>query len=290
MKYKLYYNGDKCLLYNTDLLYTLNMYNPTGGSSCSVETGGSIQLSNGDILYINEQYGPLYPWGPDDEYYGIGISLESGHATISYLMLCDNVGNWPQVQESGYGCFFDLSEYEYDEGNILRIYDLEVDDLYDMSPMPEGMYWHESAWLEYGVSCIGVLVIRNGNWELTTESRYIGKTLTLSSGEDIFVSGPSMEDGIGVYFTLDSGRVNTSYYIRDGEILAHSSYNWFSPMIPEDGDEIHIYIYDEDEDYSEFGWDTPWWDEDYISELIPCLCKLIVVNGEWTILEDHSDD
>ena len=290
MKYNVYYGDSRCVVYNTNVLYSLNMSVESSSPSCPVETGGSIPLSNGDTLFINERYGPLDPWETGSpEYEGIGLSLASGNAFIAYLLIPDNIEGWPQTQETGYGVFYDLNNLEYNDGNIVKIYDLEVEDLYDMSPMPEEMYWQESKYLNYGISCTGVIIINGDNWELTNDSRYVGKTLTLASGEEVYVSGPSMEDGIGIFFTLSSGRNNTSYYIRDGEVLAHSSFNWFSQMIPENNDEIHIYVYDEGEDCYEFG-DIPWYDESEVSSLIPLLCRLQVVNGEWTILEDHSND
>lgn len=286
MKYKVCYRNDRVKIFNTDVLYSLNMSVESSSPSCPVETGGSIPLSNGDTLFINERYGPLDPGQTGSpEYEGIGLSLASGNAFIAYLIIPINVGQHPQCQETGYGVFYDLNNFEYTNGNIIKIYDLEVDDLYDLTP--EEMYWQESKYLNYGLSCTGVIIINGNNWELTSDSRYVGKTLTLASSEEVYVSGPSMEDGIGIYFTLSSGGYNTSYYIRDSEIIAQSSNNWFSQMVPENNDEIHIYVYDEGDDYSILN-DN--FSEDYVSEIVPELCKLKVVNGEWTILEDHSND
>jgi len=279
MKYKVYYKNDKVKIFNTDVLYSLNMGAESISPSCPVETGGSISLSNGDTLFINERYGPLNSWETGtDEYEGIGLSLASGNAFIAYLLIPNNIGDWPQCQETGYGAFYDLNSLEYEDGNIIKIYDLEVDDLYDMSPMPEEMYEQESNYLNYGLSCTGVIIINGDNWELTTDSRYIGKTLTMNSGEEIYVSGPSMEDGIGIYFTLSSGSNSTSYYIRDDEILAHSSNNWFSQMIPENDDEIHIYVYDEGEDYGILDDD---FSEENASEHALMEYRLKVVDNEW---------
>ena len=280
-KYKVYYNNFLCKVYSGDYKYALNMLKVS--RKAPVETGGSISLPNGDTLFINEKYGPLYSW---PEYNGIGLSLASGNAFIAYLLMPNNIGQWPQHQETGYGAFYDLSSCEYLNGNIIKIYDLGVSDLYDL--IPEEMYGRESNYLRYGLSCTGIIVLNGDNWELTSDSRYVGKTLSLASGEEVYVSGPSAEDGIGIYFTLSSGRNNTSYYIRNGEMLAHSSHNWFSQMIPENGDEIHIYVYDEGEEYTKFGSHGNWSNEDYISGIVPKLCKLKVVNGDWTILEDNS--
>lgn len=278
-KYKVYYNNSSFKVYNGDHRYALNMRS----AKIPVETGGSISLPNGDTLFINEKYGTLHD---SPEYKGIELSLASGNAFIAYLLIPGNIGQYSDHQETGYGVFYDLNGYEYKDGNIIKIYDLGVNDLYDLTP--EYMYGQESNYLKYGLSCTGIIVINGDNWELTSESRYVGKTLTLASGEEVYVSGPSMEDGIGIYFTLSSGRTSTSYYIRDGEILAHSSSNWFSSMLPENGDEIHIYVYNEGEDEYEFGQHNMWDNETYISGIIPELCELKVVNGEWTILEDNS--
>lgn len=275
MKYKVYYKGDAVKVYHSDNTYILNMGSTSVSPSCPVSTGGSIELSNGDILHINEEYGVLEHWG--DDYHGIGIALDSGNATISYLLISNNVGTWPQAQESGFGTFFDLNNKEYLEGNILKIYGLEESDLYDLSSIPYEMYWQESRHLMYGISCIGVIVIKNGNWVLTNEPKYVGQTITISD-EEIYISGPCMEDGIGIYFTLSSGRKNTSYYIRDGETLAHSSNNWFSAMIPEDGDEIHMYFYDDGGDYGILEND---YSEENARQMTSSTYSLTLVNGRW---------
>ena len=282
LEYRVYYNNSSYKVYDGNHKYVLNRLN-----AVPVETGGSILLPNGDTLFINRKRGPLDPLGTGSyDYEGIGLSLASGNAFIAYLLIPINIGQLSDHQETGYGAFYDLNEYEYINGNIIKIYDLGVNDLYDLKPVD--MYWCESNYLKYGLSCTGIIVLNGDNWELTSESRYVGKTLSLASGEEVYVSGPSMEDGIGIYFTLSSGRTSTSYYIRDGEIMAHSSSNWFSSMIPENGDEIHIYVYNEGEDEYEFGQHNMWDNETYISGIIPELCKLKVVNGNWTILEDHS--
>ena len=281
-KYKVYYNNSSYKVYGGNHKYVLNRLN-----AVPVETGGSILLPNGDTLFINEKYGLLAPGLTDShEHEGIELSLASGNAFIAYLLIPKNVGQYSSRQETGYGVFYDLNGSEYLNGNIIKIYDLGVNDLYDLKPVD--MYQYESDCLKYGLSCTGIIVLNGDNWELTSESRYVGKTLTLVSGEEVYVSGPSAEDGIGIYFTLSSGRTSTSYYIRNGEILAHSSSNWFSSMLPENGDEIHIYVYNEGKDEYEFGQHNMWDNETYISGIIPELCELKVVNGEWTILEDNS--
>ena len=288
-KYRVYYNNNRytssCKVYNGDHRYALKNYLSL---KVPVETGGGISLPNGDMLFINERYGLLDPGVTgSSERGGIGLSLASGNAFIAYLLIPKNVGQYSSRQETGYGVFYDLNGSEYLNGNIIKIYDLGVNDLYD-DLAPKDMYQYESNCLKYGLSCTGIIVLKGDNWELISNSRYAGKTISLASGEEVYVSGPSAEDGIGIYFTLSSGRTSTSYYIRDGEILAHSSSNWFSSMLPKNGDEIHIYVYNEGEDEYEFGQHNMWDNETYISGIIPELCELKVVNGNWTILEDNS--
>ena len=61
MKYVVYCTGSKCKVYNNNIEYVLNMAEPEVSDSCPVSTGGQIILPGGDILNINEQYGPFYP-------------------------------------------------------------------------------------------------------------------------------------------------------------------------------------------------------------------------------------
>lgn len=282
MEYEVYYKNDLVEILNASDLCLL--FNPIPASqSCPISTGGDITLANGDVLHINEQYGSLDAWDYGDGYEGIGLTLESGHGFISYLTYTSARGY--EDQESGYGIFFDLGGNEYNEGNILRIYDFYPEDIYDV----EHMFSGESDHVEYSVNCIAVLVVQDGNWVLTTEPRYVGSTLTVASGEEFYVSGPSYEDGVGVYFTNSSGRESTSYYNRGSDNLAHSSHCWFSTMVPENGDEIHVYMWPEGEDYMAAG-EANYSNESEIAAATPLYCSFKVVNNAWTILEDHSDD
>ena len=244
-------------------------------------------MPNGDILYINEEYGEFELW--ESTYQGIQIYLDSGNEFISYLMIPSNLDSWPNSQESGYGVFYDLNNLEYEDGNIIKVYDLGGDDqLYNH----DAMWQRESSCRDYGINCTCVLVIKNGYWVLTNESRYIGKTLTLASGDEIYVSGITKEDGIGLYFTNSNGRNTTAYYMRGTSQLAHTSFGWFSPMIPQNGDEIRIHMYAQGQGYDNFyeEFDYTYSDEDVVETEAPLYCVLKVVDGEWTIEEDYSND
>ncbi len=86
MKYTIYYKGDKVKLFNDDYNYVINMYKAANASSCSVDTGGDITLSNGDILHINEKNGPL---DYEQNTYGIGFTLESGTNVVAVMSIDD---------------------------------------------------------------------------------------------------------------------------------------------------------------------------------------------------------
>lgn len=291
MRYKVYFKGDKCLTSLKGDVCILDMFKQNISRTCPIETGGFITLNNGDTLYINEQYGPLDPWETGSpEYNGIGLTLASGLGFIAWLIMPDI----DRGQETGYGTFYDLGGHEYDDGNILRIYALPDDDYDTLQEYGnEGCYWDEGDCMRM-LNYLGTIIIDGDNWVYTEEPQYTGNTVILNSGEEVFVSGPICPDGIGVCFTLSSGRISTAYYYRsnDDEYLAHSSYGWFSQMFPQDGDEIRIYVYDEGEDYDEFGYHNKWNDEEYIASIIPKLCVLGYDESiqEWVINEDYSND
>lgn len=283
MEYKAYNGGKRYKVYNGDTLYVLNMYKPL--LACSVETGGDITLWNGDILHINEKMGVFDPWDSGDDYEGISFTLESGHQNIAYF-LRPNANTWPYYIETGYGCFYDYSESVlYQEGNIIKIYDVDEENIYDI---PE-VFWAENYMSYYGIPLIGVIAIENGNWVLKSPNNtvYAGTTLTLASGEEIYISGISMCDPMGIYFTLSSGSACTAYYYGANGDWQSSNY-WFGCMVPQNGDEIHIYAYPEGENIYDYSFDYS--DESELAEMVPCLCVLTFNGTSWEITEDYSND
>ena len=290
-KYKVYYGDSKCQVYNTNCKYILNMYKADISNSCPISTGGDITLNNGDILHINSYYGDL-----GDDNYGIGLSLESGLGFISWLILPSS-SSWPQGQESGYGCFYDLNDKEYDEGNILRIYALPDDDYDTLQYYGNNYecYWSERACMEY-LDYLGSIIIVDDMWIFTEDTQYAGTTVTLDSDEEIFISGPICKDGFGVYFTRSSGDEAFAYYFDDNDnMLAQTTNFWFGNQdgIPDAGYKIHIYDLGSDGLYG-FDWgpyDTntlPYFDEDTIAEYAPLLCTLCYDGESWYIDEDYS--
>lgn len=283
MKYKVYYKNDLVEILNSSnpcLLF--NPSNPTPAQRHPVSTGGDFTLANGDILHINEQYGSLDAWSYDGDK-GIGLTLESGHEFISYLIYTNSHGYGQQ--QSGYGVFYDLGGNEYNEGNVLKIYDIYPTDAYGV----QKMFDRENAHVQYSVNCIAVLVIQGGQWGLTTDPRYVGQTVTVASGEEFYISGPSYEDGVGVYFTNSSGRANTTYYNRGSDNLAHSSSYWFSIIIPRNGDEIHVYMWPDGEDYTTAG-EVEYYIESEVAAIVPLYCSFKLIDSMWTVSEDHSND
>lgn len=277
MKYKIYCNGSVCKVPG----FIWDMASPQAGSSCPVSSGGDLLLSNGDVLHINKQYGEI-----DNEYeagsLGIELTLESGHNFISYLISPDN----DHSQESGYGVFYDLG-WEYEEGNILKIYDLSTMAYEDL-----GEEYDEDSVAQYpGVTLIGVIIILDGNWEITYDTRYLGNSVELNSGEQIFISGPVMNDAVGVYFTRSSGNGCFAYYKRNGTTLKHTSNYWFgSPVCaPQEDDTITIYDFGSD-DYQEAIDFTENYTEENVSEYLSVLCVLRFDGDSWCADEDYSND
>lgn len=259
-------------------------YDPQAYQVCSVEDGGSFILKNGDTLYINKQNGLLThgPYG-DEECYGIELTLESGHEFIAVLLMPSQLNSWNQQQSSIYGTFFDINS-EYEEGNIIKLYDLDACNSYEDLPS----YHYENEWIELsGITCNAVLVLQDEQWVLTNEPKYVGYNVILNSGETIFISGLSSEDGIGIYFVISSGRANTAlYYSNDREdYIFESSLGWFSPTIPAEGDMIDIFVYEEGDDYMQAEDDYSF---SHLEEIASHLCCIKMQNNEWTVIEDNS--
>ena len=279
MKYKLYYNGSSCIVKGlNNQAYAVNLQKLHDG--ISVLTGGDYTLPNGDILHINEKDGPIEYWG--SEINGIEITLDSGREFIAYLSTVD--GNY--AQESGVGIFYDL-QWKYDEYNILRIY--YIDDIY------EGFHnYCETEARQAGTFCCA-FVIMNGYWAPTTNTTYLGNTVTLLSGENVWVSGPTVADcydEAGVCFDRSTGAESFGYYYRDGELLQETYNFWFGNAndvcAPQNGDTIAIYTYTEDA--YEYAQSESDFSEETISEYAPLLCKLRFNSslGLWEIYEDAS--
>lgn len=125
-----------------------------------------------------------------------------------------------------YGTFFDIGA-EYEEGNIIHIYDLSACDSYE--DLKDSYYQNEDKFVQHpGVVCNAVLVLQDNNWISTNDPYYLGQSLTLHSGEEIYISGPMAEcDDIGLYFTLSSGRTSLALYYDGSQekYTRHSSYN-----------------------------------------------------------------
>ena len=302
MRYQIYFKGDKCLASSKGDVCILDMYKAMPVStSCPVSSGGYITLNNGDTLHINEQYGGLDPGGNGYiEYYGIGLSLESGNAFIAWLTIPSST-TWPQTQQTGYNCFYDLNNKEYLEGNIIRIYALPDDDYETLQYYGESMscYWNEANCMA-NLNYLGTIVLTDDEWVFTNETRYAGTTLTLDSGEEIFVSGPTAPDGFGIFYTRSSGNQAIAYYHRvNDDLIAESSNFWLSGPngLPRDGYYMNIYDLGEDSyDDDIWGGEEPWnmnfHDEDEISSHVPLLCVLEYNenDGAWYITEDYSND
>lgn len=294
-RYKVFYGDSLCKVYNDDCKYILNMFKKEGGNSCPVDTGGEITLLNDDILYINEKMGIVDPWQSGDEYEGIGLALDSGDTFIVYCYM----PSYNRFQESGYGAIFDYPENRlYVEGTLLKIYDVEGYDWYELSDN-YNIFYREDGMARASIPCIGIIKLEDDEWVmLDSSSSYYGTTVTLNSGEEIFISGISMEDGAGVYFTRDSGYQSISYYYRDGDLVNQSSFGYFGECgEPQEDDEIHIYDYG-DNYYDDPIWDghNPWQehidfsDEEMVSEYMPLLCVLKFDGDSWYADEDYSDD
>lgn len=285
MKYKAFLKNDKVKIFNASSECSLHMAfsTPVPTQTCPVDTGGDFNLSNGDVLHINERYGPVDILG--DEVYGIGITLESGHKTFSYLLSPAN----DKSQESGYGTFYDLG-WEYEDGNILKVYDAMNVDYSDL----DGRYTEDQV-SACGGSLIAILVINVNNWELVEHSMYVGNTVRLRSGEEIFISGlssvASTSNGeIGVYFTRSTGRGCFGFYNRDDETIQETSYFYFGAGCNcQDGDIIAIYDFGDDDYQAAIGGSNNYTEEN-ISEYLNifCILKYYESTATWVIEEDHS--
>lgn len=295
----LYSENQKFKVYSGNQLYSIADNSISTDQYVSVDDGGQFTLANGDILYINEKYGPILP---EDERYGIKIELESGHFTSSYLIIPGGV--WQRgkyfSQQSGYGVFYDLNQYEYEVGNYIRVYDL-APEVYD----GDWQYYHED--FISSNNLVAVIYLEEDNngdlyWHLVSGPQYYGSTVEISEVDTIIVSGVSVHDGWSgpsVHFELESGNSSTAYYVRNGECVNHSSNGWFG-INPEgdyaysevqEGDEIHIYSYTNGDDYTNFSFSDyadesalDWYLHDNHIEYVKM--KIIFSNGQWVELSE----
>jgi len=261
--------------------WTVIYDNSVGGSTCSINDGGDIMLTNGDILHINEMYGDLTPWSYDYEE-GVGMTLESGHEFTIFAVSAPN----DEFQQSGFGVIYDRWwEYEPDEV-IYRIYDTEPEDEYDSCG---SNFYSEAPLLSYPH---WALILRDGEWVMTNDPRYVGNTFTLNSGEKVTILNEcvSYYNEIGISFALDSGNYAMAYYYRDGDMIMETANFAFGYDVgyAQDGDIIHIY------DLGEDSYDAVIEDDDFsesnISNLAPRLCYLQYDDAleSWVLLEDYS--
>ena len=278
MKYKIYFNGTSCTLYDASSTKCLANMRDKVVRSCSVEFGGKIDLPNGDVLCINEAYGSLDDFGYEGSY-GLGVYLESGNNLQAfYISPEDNRGF-----SSMWGIFYDLDDagfsFTYSDGMILKIFDLGDEDWYDYA---EG--WKELEFSQF--PCYTLIIVdqyKHGylydmKWYLVDDTKYTGNTVRLSSGEEIFVSGLSFVDygEIGVWFTRSSGNMCFAFYLRDGDVIHETSNFWFGETyMPEEDDVLEIYEFDWDVyDEYDFSYQT-------ISESCENVCKLIFGGNKW---------
>lgn len=242
--------------------------------SVPVSTGGSFSLSNGDTLNINEEWGTFYYW-EEETVEGINITLDSGDEFISYLI--SPVGHY--TFESGSGAFFDLNPM-YQEGDIIKVYDCEeAGGIYDAASDS----FYEDVVASHA-ELVAVLVLRDGNWVLTSDPMYVGQTIAVGN-EDVFISGLSDIDGFGLYFTRSSGRNSMGYYLRNGSLVNETANGWFGTGMLQEGDTIHIYDLGED-DYTILAGSSDYFDyssESDVAEALPLMASLRLSNGRWVL-------
>ena len=155
-----------------ELFYTL-IFNGTKwicSSCCSVEDGGTILLSNGDILTINEKMGDLSHWGIEDN--GIAITLDSGRNSFMLLHL-NQLYYDHDIYETGHGIFYDVDEeYLYNNDNYIKIYIFSDEEGYgnfgDVLDHFSNLEYEEAEELleeEYGI-VPEIIQIVDGQWVL----------------------------------------------------------------------------------------------------------------------------
>lgn len=239
--------------------------------SVPVSTGGSFVLTNGDILTINAEGDPFETvWG--DEIDGIGMTLDSGHEFVSFL-ICETENAF---LETGYGTFYDV-DYLYEEGNVIRVYDCG-DDLYG----DEGNYDEDQ--VSKRATLVATLSLQNGEWVLLTGADQFGQSFTLSNGETLWISGlAAVCDGPGFYYTRSSGETSFAYYESYGSVVLETCSEWFGLFEePHLDDRIRIY----DGDIYEAITDENYMDEQQAQANADLLAELAYgEDGKWHIIE-----
>lgn len=191
----------------------------------SVDTGGSFQLPDGDVLVIERQWAETNY----DEGRGIVFYLESGENCSCYLY---NPNNEMIYQSCSFIDFNDQAIY--DEGNILRFYKGET---------YNGDQGSGESWIrQNGVEAIITLTIRNGWWERISEPYHANIELG-DDTLDIYWNAAAHRYEVGVYFTLASGRPTVGLYEDQGGMI-ESGYGWFGEAYPYDQAKLTIYFVD----------------------------------------------
>ena len=279
-KYKIYHNNYLCKLYNSDHEYAL-MYS----QKFPVETGGKVVLPNGDILYINEKMGWAGDWAGAN---GISLSLASGNEFIIWYYMV-KLDKW---QESGYGCIYDFNENDmYAEGNYMRIYyDFDGNSVYDQPYT--NLILRERFDYENSIPFI-TLVIHDGMWIVADNNPlYDGNTVTLNSGEKIWISNRwgSQGDGSIICFSRDSGYGCFAYLKYNNNVINQTSNFWLGLNCPLD-ENTSITIYD----YADDGYEhairySADYSEENVSQYLNKLCVIWYSSktNSWCVEEDYS--
>ena len=263
--------------------------------SCSVIDGGELTLPNGDILYISPADEPIEQGG---DAWGIKLSLESGNAFFAYLIAPGN----GRALETAFGHFdgyhglesSSLGEYAYAEGNILKVYCADIYECFE--PIP-------GSWIKYSEQDMDVqpdeqytIQIINSRWSLLATNPYTGNTVTLNSGEKVFVSNISSVDYVdnrysGIYFTVDSGNACLGYYKRDGDLIHETANYYFEEVyMPTSDDTITIYEFEEGENYGSQGMSGSDFEEGHVEMFATKICVLGYNEStrRWHIIEDYT--
>ena len=281
-KYRVYYNNSSCKVYNGDHIYALNMCSTM--IPIEIEKGGSISLPNGDTLLINERMGWV-----DSDTRGIGLSLASGHEFIIWYYMA-KLDRW---QESGFGCIYDFDENDmYAEGNYMRIYyNLGGGSVYDS---PYSSLW-ESERFGYDNNIPFItLVIHDGMWTVVDNNPlYEGNTVTLNSGEKIWVSnrwGSQYYGSSIICFSRDSGYGCFAYLKYNSNTINQTGSFWLGLDCPLDNNtSITIYDYG-NTDYENAIHQSYDYSEENVSQYLGKLCVLRynLSTSSWYVEEDYS--
>lgn len=213
--------------------------------SVPVLRGGTIQLPNGDSLWINDYMGEFTAF---DTREGITIALGSGH-DFGLMLLKYNPSThvFYDTQESIYG-LYDKDDM-YNRGNELKIYDFDGVDYATIQKWTD-----EPDWIAHGAVYLGSLILQRranapapAGTDIDQDDYWVyrysmGQTVTLTSelhdhdGQQVYISPLSaVRSEVSYYFEYDTGDYLPLLFVLEAEdsqgnlqLVNETDCNWLS--------------------------------------------------------------